>query len=84
MQEALSKKIALIQKMLSDSGTEADMPDIEESEIADTEGTDSVERPDYSLYYMDDTVAYDIGDTPVTFRRPVAFSYKGKRYPVTK
>lgn len=33
---------------------------------------------------MDDTVAYDIKDTPVTFKRPAAFAYKGKRYTVTK
>jgi hypothetical protein len=33
---------------------------------------------------MDDTVAYDIKDTPVTFKRPAAFSYKGKKYVVTK
>lgn len=33
---------------------------------------------------MDDTVAYDIEDTPVTFKRLAAFSFHGKRYPVTK
>lgn len=42
------------------------------------------ERIDYSQYAMDDTVAYDIENTPVTFKRPAAFSYNGKRYQVTK
>jgi hypothetical protein len=31
---------------------------------------------------MDDSVAYDIKDTPVTFKRPAAFSYTGDRYTV--
>jgi hypothetical protein len=50
----------------------------------DIERSSSNEYIDYSQYDMDDTVAYDIEDTPVTFKRPAAFSYKGRRYPVTK
>lgn len=84
MQEELSKKIALIKKMLSDSGADAEEYDVEDAEISEAEGIDTARRPDYNLYDMDDTVAYDIEDTPVTFKRPAAFSYKGKRYPVTK
>ncbi len=52
--------------------------------ISTDESTDPTERPDYSLYDMDDTVSFDIEDTPVTFKRSAAFSYKGKRYPVIK
>lgn len=81
VQEELSKKIALINKLLSDSGAEVEEHDVEISEV---ESTDTARRPDYNLYDMDDTVAYDIEDTPVTFKRLAAFSYKGKRYPVTK
>ena len=81
VQEELSKKIALINKLLSDSGAEVEEHDVEISEV---ESTDTARRPDYNLYDIDDTVAYDIEDTPVTFKRLAAFSYKGKRYPVTK
>lgn len=79
VQEELSQKIAIIQKLLSESEMEEEELDAEE-----TEELEASERQDYSLYDMDDTVAYDIKDTPVTFKRPAAFSYKGKRYTVTK
>lgn len=79
IQEELSQKIAIIQKLLSESEMEEAELDAEEAEELEAS-----ERPDYSLYDMDDTVAYDIKDTPVTFKRPAAFSYKGKRYNVTK
>lgn len=79
VQEELSQKIAIIQKLLSESEMEEEELDVEEAEELE-----AFERPEYSLYDMDDTVAYDIKDTPVTFKRPAAFSYKGKRYTVTK
>lgn len=79
VQEELSQKIAIIQKLLSESEMEEEKLDAEEAEELEAS-----ERPEYSLYDMDDTVAYDIKDTPVTFKRPAAFSYKGKRYTVTK
>lgn len=79
IQEELSQKIAIIQKLLSESEMEEEELDAEEAEELEAS-----ERPDYSLYDMDDTVAYDIKDTPVTFKRPAAFSYRGKRYTVTK
>lgn len=79
VQEELSQRIAIIQKLLSESEMEEEELDAEEAEELEAS-----ERPEYSLYDMDDTVAYDIKDTPVTFKRPAAFSYKGKRYTVTK
>lgn len=79
--EELSQRIADIKNLLPEDLEEAEEYD---DGISTDESTDPTERPDYNLYDMDDTVAYDIEDTPVTFKRPAAFSYKGKRYPVTK
>jgi hypothetical protein len=78
MQESISELISKIKDILPVSVEET--VNIEE----DIERSSSNEYIDYSQYDMDDTVAYDIEDTPVTFKRPAAFSYKGRRYPVTK
>lgn len=83
MQEELSQKITLIQAMLPNMGTEDMIPNQDQEESEDMSGT-CLERTDYSLYDMDDTVAYNIKDTDVTFKRPAAFSFRGKKYPVTK
>ena len=80
--EALSLKIAAIKDLLPPDAEEE--TDEDDEETSWEEGADSTDRPDYSLYDMDDTVAYDIENTPVTFKRPAAFSYKGRRYQVTK
>lgn len=83
-QEELSQMIIMIRKRLSEFGVETNGTYEDDIEDNDEHISDAAERPDYSLYSMDDTVAYDIEDTKVTFKRPAAFSYKGKRYPVTK
>lgn len=36
-------------------------------------------KPDYELFSVDNTVEYDL-DTQLTFKRPYAFSFKGKKY----
>ncbi len=41
------------------------------------------EKIDYSLYDMDDKVAYPLKDTPVTFKRPAGFSLSGVLYKVS-
>ena len=85
-QEELSERISEIQRLLGEAGLE-DIENVEPDTEADGDtdaGTSDGEHIDYSQYDMDDTVAYDIEDTPVTFKRPAAFSYKGKRYQVTK
>ena len=85
-QENLLHAMNIIQQFLSEYELEQAPEDaVSEEELPITEDeTDEVERIDYSQYDMDDTVAYDIENTPVTFKRPAAFSYKGKRHPVTK
>lgn len=83
MQEELSRRITDINSLLenyaspSDDNTGDDDPDNNSS-------ASSAEPVDYEQYSMDDTVAYEITDTPVTFKRPAAFSFRGKRYAVTK
>ncbi len=81
-QEALSQESSNIQELLHKAGFRNDEQIIEAMVEAETDSGESIERPDYNLYNMDDTVAYDIEDTEVTFKRPAAFSYKGKRYAV--
>lgn len=80
VQEELSQKITLIQTLLSDMEKEDVMSKQEIEDISET----YLERTDYSIYDMDNTVAYDISNTSVTFKRPAAFSLRGKKYPVTK
>lgn len=85
-QEELSERIAAIYNLLSESGADDlndDEKDMDSNNDKMSTSSDG-ERIDYSQYAMDDTVAYDIEDTPVTFKRPAAFSYNGKRYQVTK
>ena len=84
IQEALLQRISDIRSILSYSEVAIKELDSSDDTEIGVDDTSLDERPDYSLYSMDDTVAYDIVDTPVTFKRPAAVSYKGKRYPVTK
>lgn len=63
VQEELSQKIAIIQKLLSESEMEEEELDVEEAEELE-----AFERPEYSLYDMDDTVAYDIKEDPSIIR----------------
>jgi len=54
-----------------------------EDERSVTDGTYGYEkeRIDYSRYKTDDTIGYGIAETPVTFKRPAAFSIDGRKYP---
>lgn len=85
-QEDLLHAMNIIQQFLSEFKIEQEFEDdVPEDELPISEDdSDDAERIDYSQYDMDDTIAYDIENTPVTFKRPAAFSYKGKRHPVTK
>ena len=83
-QEELSQRITDLRNLLAEYTIEGDAPEPEEITSDDDEDSELGVRVDYSLYDMDDTVAYDIEDTPVTFKRPAAFSFNGKRYQVTK
>lgn len=85
IQEELSQRIANINSLLIDEDTDSPAEAPEENHYDGYESTNgSRELIDYSQYSMDDTVAYNIADADVTFKRPAAFSFKGKRYPVTK
>lgn len=77
MKEGLTAIIHDIQAFLSGLG-EA----VEEAEQVISENEEPQERRDYSLYGVDDTVAYDIADTQVTFKRPAAYTFCGTRYQV--
>lgn len=83
-QEGLSQRITDIRNLLAeyDVGEAAEEPD--EIQPGDEANPESGERIDYSLYDMDDTVAYNIEDTSVTFKRPAAFTFNGKWYQATK
>lgn len=88
VQEELTRRVALIQNILSEAGAETEEAAVdvtaEEMPAEDNfTGENLAERPDYSLYAMDATVAYDIENTPVTFKRLAAFSYKERRFAVT-
>lgn len=84
-QEELLAQMNRIQHFLNEVG--ADLPSPADEEMNDDHNSaddTNDDRIDYSQFDMDDTVAYDIEETPVTFKRPAAFSFKGNRYPVTK
>lgn len=83
-QEELSQRITDLRSLLAEYDVEEEVAEPDEIHSGDEENSEPGERVDYSLYDMDDTVAYDIDDTPVTFKRPAAFSFNGKRYQVTK
>lgn len=83
-QEELSQRIMDLRRLIADTGVEDEPEESVDVDAGDESGSEPGERVDYSLYDMDDTVAYDIEDTPVTFMRPAAFSFNGKRYQVTK
>lgn len=84
VQEELSQRITDLRNLLAEYDVEEEVVEPDEIPSDDEENSEPGERVDYSLYDMDDTVAYDIEDTPVTFKRPAAFSLNGKRYQVTK
>ncbi len=83
-QEELSQRITELRNLLAEYDVEEEATEPDEISSGDEESVEPGERVDYSLYDMDDTVAYDIEDTPVTFKRPAAFSFNEKRYQVTK
>lgn len=83
VQEKLSHCILSIRKFLEENDPEdfregvderTDEPELVQAEI---------NHPDYSQYDTDDTIAYDIENTLVTYKRPAAFSLNGKRYAAT-
>lgn len=84
IQETLSNTMLSIRTFLDNYGTEDALEGVNEKFDEKTQALVETERPDYSLYDMDDTVACDIENTPVTFRKPAAFSLNGERYVVTK
>lgn len=84
MQEELSRAILSIREFLDDNDTEDAQEDISKGLDETEQPQAEMKRPDYRQYGTDDTVAYDIENTPVTFKRPAAFSLNGKRYTVTK
>lgn len=86
IQEELSQRIAAINELLSKAGSDAAAKSLKVNLINDSDSfpvSSSGEAVDYTQYSVDDTVAYDIEDADVTFKRPAAFSFKGKRFVVT-
>lgn len=88
-QEALTQTISEISIFINELGIDQTIQTFESEDAVSKEETeknvDTYEnRVDYSQYAMDDTIAYNITDTPVTFKRLSAFSLNGQRYPVTK
>lgn len=58
-------------------------PDSKEFELlSDKQNSCSTNRVDYDAYRVDETVAHDLF-SPVTHRRPAAFSFKGEKYNVS-
>lgn len=81
--EELSKRISDVRKTFAELDIEEEQEEFEDVVLDDGGSTESGEQVDYSQYDMNASVAYDIEDTPVTFKRPVAFSFNGKQYKVT-
>lgn len=92
-QEALAKCISEINDFLNEIGAdnfdslvnaEAEKDEFfsQQTEVQNN-AVSSKERIDYRLFETDDTVAYSITDTPVTFKRPSAFSLNDRKYQAT-
>lgn len=87
IQETLSAKISDLKKLIADSGFKPEELSAEETEEQDNKANTAfydhnAEKPNYELYSLDNTVAYDIENADVTFKKLYAFSYNGSNYPV--
>lgn len=86
--EGLSKTLSSMRDFLEENGA-GDFPRDEvevDSDDPEEDGgeQDARKRPDYSIYDVDNTVAYDIKDTPVTYKKLAAFSFRGQQHSVRK
>lgn len=81
LQEDIATKIADLNQVISSPVLQLRHSTSSEfAEIENHMSNEDAERIDYSLYATDETIAYDLLNTPVTKKRPAAFSFKGYKY----